>query len=259
MKIYTNLIAAISFFTILKLPGVKLVRKEDYENATYFWCFVGVITGTITALALWGASYIVPYQVAVIIAYSFRLLLTGALHEDGLADFIDGFGGGSNKKRILEIMKDSHIGSYGVIGLIIYYLLLISIVSSLPLQLSIIAIISSDIWSKYVASNIIYALPYARSEEESKSKIVYHRRGIVLTIPGAIFSILSVYLLMTINNDFLPTLYLVAIISPIIVFIFFTNFLKKRIGGYTGDCCGALFLLSEICFLLTISIINFLW
>ena len=86
------------------------------------WPAAGWITGGLTALTLWGALQVLPPFAAVVTAFAVRLLLTGALHEDGLADFIDGTGGGSTRERILEIMKDSRIGSYGVIGLVIYFI-----------------------------------------------------------------------------------------------------------------------------------------
>lgn len=84
------------------------------------------------ALIFWGASTILPHGVAVILALTSRLLITGALHEDGLADFFDGFGGGTNRESTLRIMKDSHIGSYGVLGLIIYYLFAYNLLVALP-------------------------------------------------------------------------------------------------------------------------------
>lgn len=65
-----------------------------------------------------------------------RVLLTGALHEDGLSDFLDGFGGGASPKQTLDIMKDSRTGSYGIIGLILYFLLQFAILSSLPIMVS---------------------------------------------------------------------------------------------------------------------------
>ena len=100
---------------------------------------------------------------------SFRALLTGAFHEDGPADFFDGMGGGSSRSRILEIMKDSHIGSYGVIALILYYILTIAFISSLPIAIACLAIFASDPWSKFCGSFIINILPYARNEEQAKT------------------------------------------------------------------------------------------
>ena len=102
-----------------------------------------------------GASTILPHGVAVILALTSRLLITGALHEDGLADFFDGFGGGTNRESTLRIMKDSHIGSYGVLGLIIYYLLAYNLLVALPLTVTPFLLLSGDTWSKFISSNII--------------------------------------------------------------------------------------------------------
>ena len=77
------------------------------------------------ALSFWVFSTWFPLPVAVLLALCTRLFLTGALHEDGLADFFDGFGGGRDREGILRIMKDSHIGSYGVLGLILSALILV--------------------------------------------------------------------------------------------------------------------------------------
>jgi adenosylcobinamide-GDP ribazoletransferase len=77
------------------------------------------------AATIYFGSMVLPYPVVIVLAIVVRLFITGALHEDGLADFLDGFGGGgSDRERILAIMKDSHIGTYGVLGLVVYELLL---------------------------------------------------------------------------------------------------------------------------------------
>ena len=95
------------------------------------------------AATLWVGSHYLPYLVAVLLAVVVRLLVTGALHEDGLADFLDGFGGGGHdRERILAIMKDSHIGTYGVLGLIIYELLLVAALYSLPPTLAALTILA---------------------------------------------------------------------------------------------------------------------
>ena len=90
-----------------------------------YWPLVGWLTGTLMAVVLYFSSYVMPYPVAILLAMVTRILLTGALHEDGLADFIDGFGGGGrDRQRIMRIMKDSSIGTFGVLGLVFYVLLL---------------------------------------------------------------------------------------------------------------------------------------
>ena len=170
-----------------------------------------------------------------------RLLITGCLHEDGLADFFDGFGGGTSRERILAIMKDSHIGSYGVIGLIFYFGLFYLLVSSLPIELAGCAILAGDPFCKGVSSMIINRLPYARKEEEAKNKTVYSR----MTSREYVFSIICAFLPLL----WLPQpVYLLAGIFPVITWYFLTSFMKRKIQGYTGDCCGATFLLSELSF-----------
>ena len=130
-----------------------------------------------------------PHLLAVIAAVVVRLLLMGALHEDGLADFLDGFGGGGrDRQRILDIMKDSHIGTYGVLGLILYELLLVATLFSMPTEIAALAILAADPYSKMVTSQLIIMMPYARREEEAKSKTVYRKiqpwAGVSLAIQG---------------------------------------------------------------------------
>ena len=106
-----KLLAALGFFTRIPFWRLRNIPAEAYRRVVDLWPVAGLLTGGVAALTLWGASYILPPLVAVTVAYGVRALLTGALHEDGLADFIDGFGGGRDRQRILEIMKDSGIGS----------------------------------------------------------------------------------------------------------------------------------------------------
>lgn len=115
-----NILAAFIFFTRLPFWRIREVPAECFKHVVPYWPLSGWLTGGIMAGVLWLSAQILPFSVAVLLALAARLLITGALHEDGLADFFDGFGGGTNRERILSIMKDSHIGSYGVIGLIFY-------------------------------------------------------------------------------------------------------------------------------------------
>ena len=114
------------------------------------------------AATLFGASHILPFPIAVICAVIVRLFVTGAFHEDGLADFFDGFGGGTDRQRILTIMKDSHIGTYGVLALIFYFALLCGILMSLPPMTAVFAILAADPLAKMFSSQIVNFMPYAR-------------------------------------------------------------------------------------------------
>ena len=132
----------------------------------------GGLTAGISAAVLYSSALVFPVSVAILLAIISRLLITGCLHEDGLADFFDGFGGGSDKQMILSIMKDSHIGTYGVVGLVFYFLLLYTLLSSLPLDLAGSAILTADPFAKRVSSMIINRLPYTRKEQGSKANVM---------------------------------------------------------------------------------------
>ena len=143
------------------------------------------------AATLWLGSLYLPYMVAVLLAIVVRLLLTGALHEDGLADFLDGFGGGgSDRERILAIMKDSHIGTYGVIGLILYELLLVATLFSMTPMMAALAIMAATPYARMVAAQMIMMMPYARKAEEAKAKMVYRKMNWPASISLAIQGLL---------------------------------------------------------------------
>ena len=207
-----------------------------------FWPLAGWLTGSIMVCVLWLAGQFMAISMAWMVAIVTRLLLTGCLHEDGLADFCDGMGGGATRDRILMIMKDSHIGTYGVIGLIIYFLLLTQM-SALPLELLCGVVFAGDCWSKFVSSHIINILPYARKEEDAKNKTIYQRMSAIEAFIGALLGTIPAVV-------FLPKTFWPALLAPVVVFILLVWLMKRRIQGYTGDCCGALFLISELSYLL---------
>lgn len=243
-----QILAAFIFFTRLPFWRLAEVPAEYFKNVVSRWALVGWLTAGLSVIVLYAGSLILPAGVALLLAIITRLLITGCLHEDGLADFFDGFGGGTNRERILSIMKDSHIGSYGVIGLIAYFGLYYSLLNNLPIELAGCAILAGDPYSKGVASMIINRLPYARKEEESKSKMVYSR----MTKGEYLFSIICTILPLY----WLPEpIYLLSGVLPIATWYMLTSFMKEKIQSYTGDCCGATFLLCELSFYLGIAVI----
>ena len=241
-----NLLAAFIFFTRLPFWRLKEVPSECFKHVVPYWPWVGWLTGSAMAMVLVLGSLVMPVSLAWIWAIVTRLLITGALHEDGLADFFDGFGGGTTRERTLSIMKDSHIGTFGVIGLIIYFLLMLEL-RHLPVSVLCTLVVCGDCWGKLCASQLINFLPYARKEEDSKAKVIYNRMS-------------SKELFFCIAGGTLPLLLLqsslwLALITPCLVLAFLIRLMKRRLQGYTGDCCGATFLLCELTFYLTAMIL----
>lgn len=236
-----NFAALIIFFTRLPLWRYVNVPSEYFKNIIYFWSVAGWLTALVMSGTLYLSSLVFPMSVAVVLAIGSRILLTGALHEDGLADFFDGFGGGTSKERILAIMKDSHTGSYAVIGLIVYYLLLFTLLSSLPVVFACMAILAADPFCKGISSMITLRLSYARKEEESKIKAIYNNMKLKYFVISIVFGLIPFLYV-------LPPYFYWAGIAPIVLFFILTQFMRAKIQGYTGDCVGALFLLLELSF-----------
>ena len=143
-----KLAASFIFFTRLPLWRWVKVDASYYSRVVECWPAVGWLTGCFTAGVLWLLTLMLPPLVAVTGAFASRVLLTGAMHEDGLADFFDGFGGGTTRERILAIMKDSHIGCYGTIGLVLYFILYYSLLSSFDPAMIFPIVIAADCFSK---------------------------------------------------------------------------------------------------------------
>ncbi|MDE5793833.1 MAG: adenosylcobinamide-GDP ribazoletransferase [Muribaculaceae bacterium] len=231
--------AAFILFTRLPLWKFVDIPEKAYSTTVVFWPLTGWLTGGCTAIILYLLAMAIPMVPAVVTAIIVKLLLTGALHEDGLADFCDGFGGGRDRESILRIMKDSHIGTYGVIGLICHFILLVGLLSSLPPLLAATTILAADPFAKFCASQLTNILPYARPEG-AKNRISYSRMTPWQFMLNLAFGAITLVPLGLTK----PSL-LLSIIFPILSLLVLTRMMKGRICGYTGDCCGATYLICE--------------
>ena len=243
-----TLFAAIRFFTRLPVPGWVGHSAEQLDRAARYFPLVGILVGAIGAVVTLAASMLWPPQIAVLLGMAATLLATGAFHEDGLADSIDGFGGGWTREQALAIMKDSRIGSYGAIGIGLALLLKFSVLSALlgavpPAPTFFAALLAGHSVSRFAATTLIYFLDYARDDDSSKSKPLATRMGTGGLALAALFGLA-------------PCLFLplpqaaVALALAALVTLMAARYFVKRIGGYTGDCLGAVQQLTELAFYL---------
>lgn len=252
-KWYDRPWASFIFFTRLPLWRVHQPPRECYNAVVEHWPLTGWLTAAVMAAVFYFGSIVMPYPIAVLLAIVSRILLTGALHEDGLCDFFDGFGGGgTDRRRILDIMKDSRIGTYGVLGIVFYELLLFATLFSMPRTMAALTILAADPFAKMVAGQIIMMMPYARTEEESKAKTVYRKMNLNASISLAIQGLLPlaayIYIIRDTGID-----WQIIVFAPCLVMYFLYLLIWRRLRGYTGDCCGALFLLVELSFYLSVA------
>ena len=244
------LLATLIFFTRLPFWRIMDVPADDFKRVVPRWPIVGWLTSLVMVLVLWITSKVVPLTVAWILALLVRLILTGCLHEDGLADFFDGFGGGTTRERRLAIMKDSHIGTYGVIALIVYFALMLQLPAFLSRETLCLLVLCGDCWTKCCAAQLINLLPYARTEEEAKNKTVYERMKLGELLLCFFFG-LAPALVITLALGLLPLRLLLLLPIPLVVMLLLALLMRSKIQGYTGDCCGATFLICELVFYLS--------
>lgn len=249
-----RIIATLSFFTRLPFWRLCDVPADCYKRVVPLWPLAGWVTGGVMAGVFAIAAQMLPLPLAVVLALVSRVILTGALHEDGFADFCDGFGGGTNRERVLEIMKDSHIGTYGVLGLLLYYLLIYNVLTALIPELSMACnlplwqtgatlFVIVDSFAKMISSAIVWWLPYARTAETAKNKLVYTK---VSFMEKAVSIIVGTLPFILFCPEQLMVGILIAFWVGVAVFCLLILYMHRRIKGYTGDCCGAMFIITEV-------------
>lgn len=238
------------FYTRIPVPRWVEYDANNLSAATRYFPLVGYIVAIVSWLVYIVCQHIFSVEISVIMSALAGVLLTGAFHEDGLADVSDGFGGGWTKEKILSIMKDSRVGTYGVVALIfIFSLKFLSLV-----QLSIINVSSFGLFllvahslSRGAAVFIIYSSVYAREDAESKAKPVAQQLTTGSFAIACIWSIVPLVVLMLLN-----VAYILIIVPVTFLTLYLRWYFNKWVGGYTGDCLGATQQLSEVVIYLSV-------
>jgi adenosylcobinamide-GDP ribazoletransferase len=238
---------ALQFFTRLPIPGWVGFDPAWLNQASRYFPLVGVVVALMTSAAYALAAWFLPAPVAVIIATAFGIYITGAFHEDGFADMCDGFGGGMTAERVLEIMKDSRIGAYGAIGTICMLALKLTTLAMLPPLVAIGALLVAHPLSRLMATSLIWRLDYARAEGKAKPLAQKMSSGefavAALTAALPVVAVLALRWLQ-------PVALLAGMIAAAIATFWLARMFVRRIGGYTGDCLGAVQQVTEVMFYL---------
>lgn len=237
---WQQFLMAVMFLT--RLPVAPLLQYDPAlsPGMARFFPLVGWLVGAIAAGLLWICSQVLPVLPAVILATALAILLTGAFHEDGFADMCDAFGGGWEKEQVLTIMKDSRLGTYGTLGLVLILAGKISLLASLPLTAALGALVAGHVLSRTTATSLLLSLPYVRdTEDPAKAK----------TPPSDFRASELLFTLMTAAPALLllpANTWLAVLVSQVLVRSWAAWYYRKRLGGYTGDCLGGAQQLSEL-------------
>ncbi|MDR0777465.1 MAG: adenosylcobinamide-GDP ribazoletransferase [Azonexus sp.] len=236
-------LGAIRFFTRLPVPAWVGHSAEKLDASTRYFPAVGLIVGAIGALVYLAALQLWPQPVAVLLAMAATLYATGAFHEDGLSDAVDGLGGGWDKQRILEIMKDSRVGNYGVIVLWLGLTGKFVVLAALDPAAVPWALVAGHAVSRYVAIWLMVGMSYVREDLQAKAKPLATRLSAGSLVVATGFAALG--LLPLAWPQALAGCLLAALVTGWLAAKF-----RRWLGGYTGDCLGAAQQVAEIAFYL---------
>jgi adenosylcobinamide-GDP ribazoletransferase len=236
-------LGAIRFFTRLPVPAWVGHSAEALNCSARYFPAVGLIIGGIGALIYLAALQLWPQPVAVLLAMAATIYATGAFHEDGLSDAADGLGGGWDKLRILEIMKDSRVGSYGVVALWLGLTGKFVLLTMLDPLLVPWALIAGHAVSRYASTLLLATMDYVREDLQSKAKPLATRLS-----PGAL-AVATAFA----GLGLLPLPWpqaLAGCLLAALATLWLAAKFRRWLGGYTGDCLGAVQQVAEIAFYL---------
>ncbi len=235
MKTEFNIfLSSVMFLTRLPVSRFVKFEPEHLSKSTLYFPIVGALVGSIGAGALFLTSLKCVPILSVLASMAATILLTGAFHEDGLADSADGFGGGYTKERILEIMKDSRIGTYGAIALwlcLTAKLLLLTEIFKQESSLALSTLVAAHMLGRYSSLPLIFTLEYARSESTS-SKLFAEKTSLKRLVVASLYTIGLCAWLLEWNA-------VIALGVSIVITLWARRFFVKQIGGITGDALGA--------------------
>ena len=237
------------FLTRLPFNTKRKFQTQDLAHSSRCFPLIGLLVGAIS-----GAVFILAAKInlnpltSAFLAITVGAFVTGALHEDGLADVIDGFGGGNSKKDKLRIMRDSHIGTYGMLALVLNVGLRISVLSELPGPwVTAETLVGTAVLSRSLLPGMMHLTPCARTDglaagagrPSFRNAVIAFCIGCVITWPlfGGWITIVA---------------FVCAVISALVM----AFIAHRQIGGYTGDVLGATQQISEVVILMTVGVLN---
>lgn len=241
-----NFLLAFQFLTILPIKNSLFsksflekelkIKDEDFGKSLLFFPAAGFFIGLVLAVFLVIFKFLpsLPLSILILICLT---VITGAIHLDGFADTCDGFFSGKSREKIMEIMRDSHLGAMGAVGLILLMALKISFIASISYEFLIRVLIMMSLFSKWCLVFTCYISRYARLHGKAENFIKFAGKKEIL---GASIFTLTFFLLLMKSSGLI--LFLFSLL-PVVLVIFFA---KNKIGGVTGDVLGAINEIAEV-------------
>jgi adenosylcobinamide-GDP ribazoletransferase len=234
-----SFLGAVRFFTRLPVPGWVCHSAEGLNRSARYFPAVGLLVGGIGALAYLAALQLWPQPVAVLLSLAATIYVTGAFHEDGLADAVDGIGGGWDKARILEIMKDSRVGTFGAVALWLALTGKLVLLAGLDAGLVPSALVAGHALSRFCSTVLLATMNYVREDLQSRAK------PLATSLSGGAFAVALAFA----AAGLLPLPWDKALAGCLLAAAataWLAGKFRRWLGGYTGDCLGAVQQVAEI-------------
>lgn len=231
---------ALQFLTILPIKIKSEIKKEDLGRSLVYFPLVGALLGFFLVLTFLTFDFL-PHLVTAVLILGASIIITGGMHLDGFADTCDGLYGFKTKARALEIMRESHIGAMGVIGIIVLLLLKFALLASIPKESMWRLLILMAVFARWAQTLACLFSSYARKEGKAKYFIEYAGKREFFI--GTVFTLTAFLLLLNVKGLILFIVTLLSIILSI-------SWIKRRIDGMTGDTIGAVNEVAEVSVLL---------
>lgn len=251
-KEWRYFLLALGFFTRIPVPNFANFQESDLNHSTKYFPLIGIIVGLFGAVFFYTASLIFPHAIAVLISMAATIYLTGAFHEDGLADSADGIGGGWEREQILTIMQDSRLGTYGAIALFLMLIAKFQILSHLnPIFIPLVLIAGhalSRLWGVLMMATLTYTKPAGKAKPLATQ---LSRQHLTIAAMFGLLPFISIIGLLIVSKHsqlVIIQFILLALLPSLIIWLWWRAKLVKNLGGYTGDTLGAAQQLTELAF-----------
>ncbi len=232
-----SFLAALQFLTIIRLPSRFAPNEETLKGAPPFFPVIGLLVGVLVAAIDWALGFLFPVWVRSVLATILLIAFSGALHMDGLADAADGLLSSRPREKILEIMRDSRTGPMGVVAIVCVISLKIALLASLKTPDRFWMLLLMPVAGRSALLIIMAILPYARPEGLA---------GIFNMHRSVTFFLWPLFFLLFVGGLAAGIQGIAAGAGSLLFVLLFAAYLKKRIGGYTGDILGAACELTEL-------------
>lgn len=235
---------ALQFMTRLPVGSDGEQEQAEFSRQARFYPAVGLVVGGIAAVTYIVANFFLPDSVSALLAMIAAVAVTGALHEDGLADTVDGIFGGRDRDHALEIMRDHQVGVYGILALIFAVMMKMTLIASAWDWSAMWSIVIAHGLSRYAITEVLGRYDYARAESSKFARPEIQGEDLTYARLWAAGIVVASVLLLG------PLTTLAGVVLAAVFASGLAQMIVRKIGGYTGDGLGAVQQVAEIGFLL---------